>query len=53
MKNQEKLNEFYNCLSPKIKSIISQVIKAEGEGQYRIKARIREIVEKEAQRRET
>ena len=53
MKNQEKLNEFYNSLCPKIKTIISQVIKAEGEGQYRIKARIREIVEREVQRRET
>lgn len=53
MKNQEELNKFYNSLCPKIKAIISQVIKAEGQGQYKIKTRIREIVEREARRRET
>ena len=53
MKNQEKLSEFIEGLPLKIRTIISQVIKAEGEGQYRIKARIREIVEREVQRRET
>ena len=53
MKKEKKLSEFIDSLDPKIRIVISQIIQAEGEGQYKIKQRIRQIIEKEAQNRET
>lgn len=53
MKKREDLQNFINNLTPEMKRVISKIIKAEGEGQYRIKIRIRQIIEEEVQRRET
>lgn len=53
MKKREDLQKFTNNLTPEMKRVIGKIIKAEGEGQHRIKIRIRQIVAEEVQRRET
>ena len=53
MKKREDLQNFLNNLTPEMRRVISKIIKAEGEGQHRIRIRIREIIEEEVQRRET
>lgn len=53
MKKREDLQNFINNLTPEMSRVISKIIKAEGEGQHRIKIRIDEIIKEEVQRRET
>lgn len=53
MKKQEDFQNFINNLTPEMKRVIGKIIKAEGEGQHRIRVRIRRIIDEEVQRRET
>ena len=53
MKKREDLQNFYNNLTPDMRRIIGQIVKAESEGQHRIRIRIRQIIKEEVKQRET
>lgn len=53
MKKQDDLQNFINNLTPEIRRVISKIVKAESEGQHRIRIRIRQIIEEEVKQRET